>query len=478
MRRVLASLAAAALTLTGLAGPAAAAPATHFAGTETVVFCAGLTNDAGSVNAFAVDSDQFGTFADLGFWAAPADPLVDDPTWISGSSLVTFGDLSLNVVYELFEFVPGPTPDDPPFGDPVGEATLDATLTPIGDPEPYDFAFREGNRQFRQSGTVQGYSVSGTLVLPDDITFDLSGCEAFRDEFRIFSNAPASSVFRSSEFQLNCAWETTDGLVFLFASAGEFGTFADIFIEVNDPASPNLAGFSESLTLTESAFDASFELFEQSDEGEQMDPAGTAAASASLTETNERVNESFSFQNIKVHQTGQLFAVDGTLHLDTTLGVTDLPMDGESCFAADLRTTQHESARQGPRGKPLANDAPDAAAPLALGESVSVVTSGTDAEPEAACIDGDVEFPIGHTAWWSFEGTGDPVTVDTAGSDFDTIVGVYVEEEGSLVPIGCVDDIEESLQAAITVDTTAGVTYFVQAGGFGGQTGTLVLTIS
>ena len=76
------------------------------------------------------------------------------------------------------------------------------------------------------------------------------------------------------------------------------------------------------------------------------------------------------------------------------------------------------------------------------------------------------------------EGTGDPVTVDTAGSDFDTIVGVYVEEEGSLVPIGCVDDIEESLQAAITVDTTVGVTYLVQAGGFGGQTGTLVLTIS
>ena len=55
MRRVLASLAAAALTLTGLAGPAVAAPATHFAATETVVFCEGLTNDAGSVNAFAVD---------------------------------------------------------------------------------------------------------------------------------------------------------------------------------------------------------------------------------------------------------------------------------------------------------------------------------------------------------------------------------------------------------------------------------------
>ena len=105
---------------------------------------------------------------------------------------------------------------------------------------------------------------------------------------------------------------------------------------------------------------------------------------------------------------------------------------------------------------------------------MSVVTSGTDAEAEATCADDEGEFPIGHTAWWTFEGTGDPVTVDTAGSDFDTVVGVYVEEEGILVPIGCVDDIEESLQAAITVDTTAGVTYFVKASGFDGKAGTLV----
>jgi hypothetical protein len=478
VRRVLASLGAAALVTTAIAGTAVAAPSQRVSGTESVLSCEGLTNDAGSVFTFAVDSDQFGTFADLGFWAAPADPLADDPTWIAGSSLVTFGDLTVSVVYELFEFEPGPTPDDPPFGDPVGEATLEATLTPIDGPQRYHFSDQQGNLKFHQSGILQEYAVSGTLVLPDDITYDLSGCQAFRDEFTFFTNAPASVVFRSSEFQLNCSWETADGLVFLFASGGEFGTFANIFIDVNDPASPDLNGFTESSSLTESSFDASFALFEQTDEGELTDPAGTAEASASLTETNERVNDSFSFQNIKVHQTGPLFAVDGTLHLDTTLGITDLPMDGESCFAADLRTTQHESARRGPHGKPLANDAPDAAEPLAIGDTVSVLTSGTDLEPEAACADDEGEFPIGHTAWWTFEGTGDPVTVDTAGSDFDTVVGVYVEDDGALVPIGCVDDVDFSLQAAITVDTTAGVTYFVQAGGFDGQSGELVLTIS
>ena len=185
MRRVLASLGAAALVTTSLAGTAVAAPAAHESDTQTVIFCDGLTNDAGTVFAFAVESEQFGTFADLGFWAAPADPFEDDPTWITGSSLVTFGDLSVSVVYELFEFEPGPTPDDPPFGDPVGEATLDATLTPIGDPQRYQFSDQDGNRRFRQSGVLQEFGVSGTLVLPDDITYDLAGCQAFRDEAQL-----------------------------------------------------------------------------------------------------------------------------------------------------------------------------------------------------------------------------------------------------------------------------------------------------
>ena len=153
MRRVLASLGAAALVTTSIAGTVVAAPANRVAITETVVDCEGLTNDAGSVFTFAVESDQFGTFAALAFWAAPADPLADDPTWISGNSLVTFGELSVNVVYELFEFELGPTPEDPPFGNPVGEATLDAVLTPMGGPQNYQFSDQDGNHRFRQWGS-------------------------------------------------------------------------------------------------------------------------------------------------------------------------------------------------------------------------------------------------------------------------------------------------------------------------------------
>ena len=115
--------------------------------------------------------------------------------------------------------------------------------------------------------------------------------------------------------------------------------------------------------------------------------------------------------------------------------------------------------------------------PIAVGETVTVSTGHTDLEPEEPCSGEFGEFPIQHTAWWFFEGTGGDVTIDTAGSDFDTIVGVYVEEDDDLVPIGCVDDVD-SLQARITVATEAGVTYWIQAGGFFGDAGTLVLSVA
>ena len=89
-------------------------------------------------------------------------------------------------------------------------------------------------------------------------------------------------------------------------------------------------------------------------------------------------------------------------------------------------------------------------------------------------------MPIEYTAWWTFVGTGDPVTVDSAGSTFDTIVGVYTGSPGSFTQVDCVDDVCDpvfSFQARVTIDTVEGVTYYVQAGGFGGSTGRLQLVI-
>jgi hypothetical protein len=468
MRRVLAILGGVAIAMAALTGNALAARAVRFSDTQTVVFCENLTSDAGTVFAVAGAGVEQGPFGDLAFWAAPTTPEFNPPTWISESAAVIVDGLSVSAAYALVEFDPSV---EPPFGAPVGQASLEATLTPVGEPTPYGFEDRQGNRQFRIEGVIQEHSVAGTLELPGGISYDLAACGGVIDTFTVFQTNPSSAVFHSpSTLQLNCFWETGDSFVGLNAVADpDFGMFADLF--VSDPTG-DYQSFADA-TLTTEAFAASFELFAPGGE----DPAGSAEASAVLTRTNERINDTFRFPNGKVHVTGSVLAVDGTLELTTPNGTMTLAMDSVSCFAGEVRFTEIQTAAQGPRARPLPNDTPDAAEPLAIGDSVTVRTGGTAEAAELPCMIEGFELPFGHTAWWTFEGTGGPVTVDTAGSDFDTALAVYADEGGTLVQVACVDDVE-TLQAVVTVDTVAGVTYYVQAGGFGGNFGTLVLSLS
>jgi hypothetical protein len=83
-------------------------------------------------------------------------------------------------------------------------------------------------------------------------------------------------------------------------------------------------------------------------------------------------------------------------------------------------------------------------------------------------------IPVEHTVWFKVAGTGAEVTVDTTGSDFDSVAAAYVSDgAGGFVEIACVDDVPldpigRTLQSAITFPTVAGTTYFVQIGGFPG----------
>jgi hypothetical protein len=70
------------------------------------------------------------------------------------------------------------------------------------------------------------------------------------------------------------------------------------------------------------------------------------------------------------------------------------------------------------------------------------------------------------------------VTVSTCGSDFDTGLQVFAGTCGALqrVPYGCDDDNGPAcsgLQASVVVDTFPGVTYYILAGGYAGNTGNL-----
>ena len=67
------------------------------------------------------------------------------------------------------------------------------------------------------------------------------------------------------------------------------------------------------------------------------------------------------------------------------------------------------------------------------------------------------------TAWYTIDGTGDQITVDTAGSDFDTSLFVYsASASGNLV--GCSDDDGGGVTSIVQFGSTAGTTYFLQAG--------------
>jgi len=464
------------LTLPGIAS---AARVDRFHDEDTFLFCNSLSLSDGSTGFMILDvSEQFGTFTELAIWAEGSVPFEDPPTAIGGEASVTVAaDLSsITASIDLFEFDPTA---EPPIGEFLGVASVEAMLTPLGDPVPFEDEFKEGNRLFRQSGTRQSFLVEGMLELADGTTADLSGCEAGHLSIDTFNTnparEPASFVFRNAGLTMTCEWETDIGLVVLFADALEFGTFSDVLIIEEESFA---FGTSEDVVFTTSEFSATYEISD--DEGS---PVGTASASATITPTNDRIRLTDTFGDETFKLLGQVLAVDGTLELDVDGGLT-LDMDASSCTALDFKSTSHLVDPRGPKPQPIANDTPETALPLAIGESVTIITDGAAPEPEAPCLveepDGTFELPITFTAWWTFDGTGGDVTVSTEGSDFDTILAVYQLVDGALVQVACVDDVFEpefSLQAVVTVGTDAGATYYIQAGGFGGQSGSLVVSL-
>jgi hypothetical protein len=92
-------------------------------------------------------------------------------------------------------------------------------------------------------------------------------------------------------------------------------------------------------------------------------------------------------------------------------------------------------------------------------------------------VEGD-EFcpPRGSTVWYALTlDTTQPVSVNTAGSDYDTTLAVYTGSGfGDLSLVDCNDDTFFGLEAAVTFEAEAGVTYLVQVGSFGGDFGGLL----
>ncbi len=101
--------------------------------------------------------------------------------------------------------------------------------------------------------------------------------------------------------------------------------------------------------------------------------------------------------------------------------------------------------------------------------------------PLGYCIGTSPNY-MGATAWFRYNaGVSGAVTIDTNGSDssYDTVLAVYTGNAlNALSLVGCDDDSGMLFHSLVTFTATAGTTYYVQAGGFAGAAGQLLLSIT
>jgi hypothetical protein len=207
------------------------------------------------------------------------------------------------------------------------------------------------------------------------------------------------------------------------------------------------------------------------------DPVAGAAEitfTATPGELFEYVLESASYKTII---SGAVIDVEGTLTFPGGHAFDLGPCIGTATAGKSISS----STGPKPGGKKPVNDEPSGAIALQIGSRATTSTKGASpvAEELNPCSvypgpDGEpIAYEVGHTVWYTITGTGGDVTIDTAGSSFDTIIGVYVANGSGFDVVDCSDDEfygpldnGRTLQAALTFATTLGTTYYVQIGGF------------
>jgi hypothetical protein len=415
-------------------------------------FCEGISSTGGSGFAFLGGqvSDEFGSDVFADYWSSgepsgPPDLRVD---YDQPFSLV-FADGTLTGSFSLID----------ENGDPAGSGTIDAQLTPVGEPFEIEDEFRFGNHQERVADL-------------DGVTFDLSQCFADEANLAYFSTNPNAIAARFAERTVGC--DLTNGAGdtgFLFVDLSNDLVFVDIGM-TSANGSVSYGGFGE-LPQSEGAVEGSLELYDPS----TGDPvAGTASVQLSFTAT-EQFTYVLKDATFRRTVSGDLLDIEGTLTFPG--GYT---FDLGDCVGVDGTVKEIGTFPRGPRpgGKVPSNDLPTGATALSVGSKTTTSTKGASPTAEARfeCLIGfdeetgeEYEVPVGNTVWYTVTGTGGPITMDTAGSDYDTVMAVYSGSPGSFETVACVDDVPldpigRTLQSSITFDSVAGQTYYVQIGGY------------
>ena len=453
MRSLLAVLGALLLAMTAVGGAAGAGAAKQSDHVRDIG-CDALSTPDGDAYFYASISDLFGTDAYLDVWSS-ADELVWTRDYDRAASM-TFSSTSVDVTIPLL---------------PSGEAHIAATLEPAFDPSFTDSG-KDANSHYRVTVKGTGYAPTGTLTLPgaDPVAFGAENCTASDVQVRSSFSQPHAFVRSFSSTNGACDLSNEDGdtaNVFLgILDEGEL--FIDSRItdsggtELSTAGVGAIVGGSASLILDE--YDP--------ETGENTGEQG--AADVSLTETGDDFSFVAKSSNSTVRVSGSLIDVEGMM--TTSLGTFDLG----PCVIAATRGKEHDNATNGPKpgGKAPSNDLPSGAQTLKVGGKASVSTKGArvPSEAEYPCMDVEdfdgtiVRVPVEHTVWYKIAGTGGSITVDTAGSSYDTVIAVYAGAADAGATVACLDDVPlvpfgRTLQSAVTFPTAVGTTYWVQIGG-------------
>ncbi len=117
-------------------------------------------------------------------------------------------------------------------------------------------------------------------------------------------------------------------------------------------------------------------------------------------------------------------------------------------------------------------------ATLISGSTASIMSSniGTTSEPEEPLHAG---ISGGKSVWWRWVAPTDSlINVETTGSDFDTLLGIYTGPAlNTLTMVAANDDSGSGLQSKVVYLAQAGATYHIAVDGYGGEQGAIKLSI-
>lgn len=456
MKRILAGVSAAAMLVALIPATVSAERVTRYQDHHVGVSCESAF-DGGLASTSIDSSSAFGDFGQAAVWLDPAIAF-DDPPSLSGSTETVHVVEGTAIVTADATF---PVAD--PDGIELGQATLEASMTRVGDPVPIsEPSF--GNHHSKTQGTVQTLEGSATLHLPGrDVS--LSGCSGDITDISVFDTNPHSFVIDTQGVSIDCFWETADSAASFFAIEDQFGLTADAFLGTAQRelfAAGGATGSIDSVSLH-----ATVPVQDPS----TGDPF-SATAAATFVPNGNPVASTHVSATARQRLIEQALIPDGQLAFST--GDTFV-LDDEHCDAVAFQNRTVNTSPAGPKagGRAPANDTAAGAFAIAPGDRFNVQTGAAsyDAELQTTTCPEGIGDQMGRTLWYTIEGTGDPITIDSAGSGFDTIIASYEGEPDALTEIGCDDDVfsnpvGSTFQAALTIDTQPGVIYHIQVGGF------------